>query len=175
MKNTKTIWWLVLLAVMAGFLGGVIGADDAKAASKPCNPAQSYSIKQQQKIVDDRQRTADQKQTEHNKAQRDANTANAKVNKLEAAKVQSGKRLAEYVKLAAANSVKSPSISRGYQAKAKAEQETYKSLEAQHLSAVKSAEAASQRANRTLDGVEQSQRNLRNEQTKLANQRSRCS
>ena len=175
MKIKNSVLWLVLIATMAAVFGFVVGSDDAHAATKPCTPAQAYQIKQQQRTVDDRQRTADQKQREANNAQRDANNANTKVNNLAAAKVNSAKRVAQFLKLAAQNSVSNPSIARGYQEKAKAEQNTYSSLERQHLAAVKSAEDANQKANRAMTLSEQSQRNLRTEQTRLTSQKSRCS
>lgn len=174
MKTQKSIPMLVLIALAAAVLGFVMGSDDAHAATKLCTPAQTYQISQQQRTVDDRQRTADQKQREANNAQRDANNANTKVNNLAAAKVNSAKRVAQFLKLAAQNLVSSPSIARGYQEKAKAEQNNYNSLERQHLAAVKSAEAANQKANRAMSLSEQSQRNLRTEQARLATQKSRC-
>lgn len=175
MKSQKTVLWLVLLAILAAGFGFVVGSDDAQAAPKPCTSAQTYQIAQQQRIVEDRQQTADQKQREYNNAQRDANNANNKVNNLAAAKVNSSKRIGEYLRLAAQNSVSNPSIARGYQQRAQAEKTNYDSLERQHLAAVRAADAETKKANRALGYYEQSQRNLRNEQARLATLKSRCS
>lgn len=174
MKKKSTVSWLVALALLGSGFGFVVGVDDANAATRTCTSSENRSIQNQQAQVDNRQTRANSDQQKYNKAQGKLNTANAKVNDLAVKRDTSKKKIVSLTALALKNAVSSPSISRGYVAQAKSESNNLTSLEGRLASASNEAGNANREAATALANLSRSQKDLADQQGRLATLRSRC-
>lgn len=174
MNSKRTIAWLVVLALFAAGFGFFVGVDDANAAPRTCTSSESSSIQRQQTQVNQRQNRVNDDQQKYNRAQAKLNDANAKVNALAAKRDASKKKLVDLTALALKNAVSSPSISRGYAAQAKSENNNLNSLEGQLATATTAAGSVNREAATALSNLSRSQKDLGTEQKRLADQRSRC-
>jgi chromosome segregation ATPase len=174
MITKKAVAWLVALALFAAGFGFFVGVDDANAATRTCTSSESNAIQSQQNQVNQRQTKVSSDQQKYNTAQGKLNKANAKVNELSAKRDASKKKIVDLTALAVKNAVSSPSISRGYVAQAKSETNVLNSLEGQLKSATTAAGSVNREASTTLTNLSRSQKDLADQQAKLATQRSRC-
>jgi hypothetical protein len=173
MKNKNTFAGLAVLSLFAGGFGFFVGVDDANAASRACTNSENHSIQIQQNQVNNRQTRVGTDQQKYNRSQGKLNTANAKVNDLAAKRDASKKRIVELGVLAAKNA-KSPSVARGHLDRAKTESNNLTSLEARLKFATTDAGNANREAATALLNLSRSQKDLADQQSRLANQRSRC-
>ncbi len=173
MNKKRAIAWLLVLALSGAGTGFFVGVDDATAATRACTSSENSSIQNQQNQVNNRQTRVASDQQKYNKAQGKLNVANAKVNDLAAKRDASKKKIVDLGVLAAKN-VKSPSVARGYLDRAKTESNNLTSLESRLKFATTEAGNANREAATALLNLSRSQKDLADQQTRLANQRSRC-
>ena len=146
----------------------------SQAATRVCTSSENNSIQSQQNQVNIRQTKVGTDQQKYNKAQGKLNTANAKVNDLAVKRDASKKKIVDLGVLAAKYAVSSPSIARGYLAQAKNESNNLTSLEARLKLATTEAGTANRVAATALSNLARSQKDLADQQGRLATQRSRC-
>ena len=173
MKNKNQKWFALAVVIAFFTMGFVMVPIEGQAASRACTPSENSSIQNQQNQVNNRQTRVGTEQQKYNKAQGKLNSANAKVNDLAAKRDASKKKIVDLGVLAAKN-VKSPSIARGYLDRAKTESNNLTSLESRLKFATTEAGNANREAATALLNLSRSQKDLADQQTRLANQRSRC-
>jgi hypothetical protein len=173
MNRKRAIAWLLVLTLSGAGTGFFVGVEDANAATRTCTSSENSSIQNQQNQVNNRQTRVASDQQKYNKAQGKLNVANAKVNDLAAKRDASKKKIVDLGVLAAKN-VKSPSVARGYLDRAKTESNNLTFLESRLKFATTEAGNANREAATALLNLSRSQKDLADQQTRLANQRSRC-
>lgn len=171
-KNQKLVALAIVVALFT--MGFVIVPWQGQAATRTCTSSENSSIQNQQTQVNNRQTKVNTDQEKYNKAQGKLNTANAKVTDLTVKRDASKKKIVDLTALAVKNAVTSPSISRGYVAQAKSESSNLNSLEGRLKTASTEAGNANREAATALTNLSRSQKDLGDQQSRLAGMRSRC-
>lgn len=170
-KTQKYVALGIILALL--MMGMVMLPTPSQAATRVCTTTENNSIQSQQTQVNNRQTKVASDQQKYNKAQEKLNKANAKVNDLAAKRDASKKKIIDLGILATKNAA-SPSVARGYIAQAKSETSNLNSLEARLKMATTEASTANREAATALTNLSRSQKDLADQQGRLATLRSRC-